>query len=70
MPLPQVSELSLKYTATQSELEVLKEQVPSLQTKLREADDHKNQLTRELSEKVGEGVWESVEVEGKGMWED
>ena len=63
MLVPQVSELSLKYTATQSELEVLKEQVPSLETKLKDADDHKNQLTRELSEKVsGGGVCDGFHV--------
>ncbi|KAK3856227.1 hypothetical protein Pcinc_037436 [Petrolisthes cinctipes] len=50
----QVSELSLKYTATQSDLDSLREQVPSLQTRLTEAESDKNNLTRELSEKVGE----------------
>lgn len=50
--LCQVSELSLKYTATQSDLDSFREQVPSLQTRLTEAESDKNNLTRELSEKV------------------
>lgn len=52
MYLCQVSELSLKYTATQSDLDSFREQVPSLQTRLTEAESDKNNLTRELSEKV------------------
>lgn len=55
-----MSELSQKYTATQSELEGLKEQVPSLQAKLKEAAEHMNKLTRDLSEKVCIGVGESL----------
>lgn len=42
----------MKHISTQSELETMREQQQSLQTKCSEAEKEKNNLTRELSEKV------------------
>lgn len=48
----QLSELNAKHTATQSELDSHRDQVAAVQGKLTEVETEKNNLTRELSEKV------------------
>lgn len=48
----QLSELNAKHTATQSELDSHRDQVAAVQGKLTEVEIEKNNLTRELSEKV------------------